>query len=60
MPSALGVHGTTAPGFGPLAFGDAAHRVGFGYVMNKLGAGFAPLDLRAGHLVAALRGCLGG
>jgi CubicO group peptidase (beta-lactamase class C family) len=49
------------PGMGgALAFGDLAHRVGFGYVMNKLGAGFAPLDLRAGHLVAVLRGCLGG
>lgn len=43
---------------GSLAFGDVAHRVGFGYVMNKLGAGFAPFDMRAARLVAALRDCL--
>lgn len=43
---------------GSLAFGDVAHRAGFGYVMNKLGAGFAPFDMRATRLVAALRDCL--
>ncbi|KNB50976.1 serine hydrolase domain-containing protein [Streptomyces caatingaensis] len=42
---------------GHLAFGDDEFGVGFGYVANRMiGEG----DERAGRLVAALKGCLGG
>jgi len=43
---------------GSLAFADVDHRVGFGYVMNKLGVGLAPIDARAGRLIDALRNCM--
>ncbi|MEG3635090.1 serine hydrolase domain-containing protein [Micromonospora palythoicola] len=42
---------------GHLAFGDDAHQVGFGYVVNQMG-GFD--DERANLLSAAVRDCLGG
>jgi CubicO group peptidase (beta-lactamase class C family) len=43
---------------GALGFADAEHRVGFGYVMNKLGAAISPIGPRAERLIDALRGCL--
>ena len=42
---------------GALGFADLDHRVGFGYVMNKLGVG-SSIGPRASKLVDALRDCL--
>ncbi len=42
---------------GTLGFGDADHRVGFGYTHNQMGS--SP-ERRATELVEALRACLGG
>jgi hypothetical protein len=42
---------------GSLGLADAEHRVGFGYVMNKLGMG-SSVGPRAERLIDALRGCL--
>ncbi|MEV6816009.1 serine hydrolase domain-containing protein [Micromonospora sp. NPDC051296] len=42
---------------GHLAFGDDAHQVGFGYVVNQMGG---VDDERANRLTAAVRACLAG
>lgn len=42
---------------GSLGLGDPAHRVGFGYVMNRMGSGLSG-DPRATGLTDALRSCL--
>ncbi len=42
---------------GSLGFADPEHRVGFGYVMNRMGAGLSN-DPRARGLADALRSCL--
>jgi hypothetical protein len=42
---------------GALGFADAEHRVGFGYVMNKLGVA-SSIGPRAERLIDALRNCL--
>jgi CubicO group peptidase (beta-lactamase class C family) len=42
---------------GALGFADAEHRVGFGYVMNKLGVA-SSIGPRAERLIDALRSCL--
>jgi CubicO group peptidase (beta-lactamase class C family) len=42
---------------GSLGLADAEHRVGFGYVMNKLGMS-SSVGPRAERLIDALRGCL--
>jgi CubicO group peptidase (beta-lactamase class C family) len=43
---------------GSLAFADPEQRLGFGYVMNRMGPRIL-LDDRAIALVEALNGCLG-
>jgi CubicO group peptidase (beta-lactamase class C family) len=42
---------------GALGLADAEHRVGFGYVMNKIGIA-SSIGPRAERLIDALRGCL--
>jgi CubicO group peptidase (beta-lactamase class C family) len=42
---------------GSLGFGDLDHRVGFGYVMNRMSTGLSN-DPRTRGLIDALRGCL--
>lgn len=64
----FGLPTSAAPLLGPSTFGhsgmggslglaDAEHRVGFGYVMNKLGMS-SSVGPRAERLIDALRGCL--
>jgi CubicO group peptidase (beta-lactamase class C family) len=53
VPGAFGHEGAG----GSVGFGDRAHGVGFGYVMNQLTASLGS-DRRAGRLIRALYGCL--